>query len=422
MTRVVFASDSHLNKHYARMTPDQLAERRNQLRRAWRATVDHAIAERADVYIHGGDLFDGPNPRAAEMIWAAEQFRRLHEAGIRTLLIGGNHDIPKTRSQGATPQRLYDAVGMAHVFTDPTAVRWWCEEVGGLRLAVGGLPPDPRLDPDIDPLTSLVEEIVRPEGCDVALLVTHYAVEGMLHPLANEPVIMKDSIAKLRGVVDALLVGHIHEQRTMDVGGVPVIFPGPTERLSFGELEVRCGFMELTVQAGKVDRVKGRHRKVTPQPMRRVTLRATDLPAEEPNEWLQEQLRSISSGDQILQLLLAGPLPRRVYQSLRFRELWQLGHDLNFYFDLDRHGLVVAGDGEAGVVPGAERVSVRAELARVGQALVAAADDEAEKALRRAAAELVLEEYGTADLDDEAEERPAVAAPVPNGQLRLEEA
>lgn len=396
MPKVVFASDSHLNKHYARMTPDQLAERRNQLRRAWQESVDYALAERAELYIHGGDLFDGPNPRAVELIWVAEQFRKLHDAGVRTLLIGGNHDIPKSRHVGATPQRLYDTVGMAHVFTDPTQVKWWCQDLSGLRLAVGGLPPDPRLDPDADPLAVLAEAIERPPQVDVALLVTHYAVEGMLHPLANEPVIKKESIARLRGVVDALLVGHIHETRTLDVAGVPVIFPGPTERLSFGELDVRCGFVVLNLDASRADKVRNRHVKVTPQPMRRATLRATDIPPEDPNAWLQAELQAISLPDQILQLALAGPLPRRVYHAIHFRELWQLGSDLNFYFDLDRHGLSVAGDELPGALPGGgERVSVPAELAHVGQALVeAAGDDEPERELRRAALALVLAEYG----------------------------
>jgi DNA repair exonuclease SbcCD nuclease subunit len=397
--QAVFASDSHLNKFYARMTPDQLAERRGHLRRAWRETVDHAIAERAALYIHGGDLFDGPNPRAAELIWAAEQFRRLSEAGVVTLLIGGNHDIPKTRHAGATPQRLYETVGMAQVFTDPTAVTWWSGTVDGLRLAVGGLPPDPRLAPEADPLAALAEPIAPPPA-DVVLLVTHYAVEGMLHPLANEPTIGRASIAALRGVVDALLVGHLHEDRTIDVGGVPVVFPGPTERMSFGELEVRCGFAVLTLDPAKPGKVRAKHERVTPQPMRRETVRATVIPAEGPTEWLKERLQAVSAPDQILQLSLAGPLPRRLYHAVHFREVWELGNDLNFYFDLDRHALTVAGDDGPATPVAGERLSVRAELARVGQELVAAAEDEDERELRRAALERVLEQYGTEAIED----------------------
>ena len=162
--RIVFASDSHLNKHYGRMTPDQLATRRARLRAALGQTVDFAIDERAHLYVHGGDLFDGPNPRAVEIMWVAEQFQRLADAGVRTFLIGGNHDIPKTRHHGATPQRVFDAVRLAHTFTRPSAVDWQVVNVDGARVAIGGLPPDPRLGADDDPFALLTEPIEPPNA------------------------------------------------------------------------------------------------------------------------------------------------------------------------------------------------------------------------------------------------------------------
>jgi len=404
VTRIVF-----LNKHYARMTPDQLAERRRQIRRAWRQTVDFALAERAGVYIHGGDLFDGPNPRATELFQASEQFQRLTDAGVRTFLIGGNHDTPKSRLGGVTPQRLFEAVRLAHVFTDPTAVRWWVGDVEGTRLAIGGLPPDPRLARDADPLATLAEPITRPDA-DYVLLVTHYAVEGTLHPQADEPVIRKASVAALEGIIDHLLVGHVHVMRDRDVGGVSVLSPGPTERLSFGELELRCGFAVLTVEGRRPCRVKTKLIHVDPQPMRRETVRATDIPADDPTGWLVERVRAWSAPDQILQVRLEGPLPRAAYQSLRALEVWQVGNDLNFYFDLDRHLLTIQADdpGELAFAAG-QRLSPRAEIARVADGHLRAAADEEARSLVEAARELVLAQYGSGAIEDEdgAPERPS---------------
>lgn len=397
MPTLVFASDSHLNKHYARMTPDQLAERRRRLRAGLEQTVDYALAERADVYIHGGDLFDGPNPRAVELMWTAGQLRRLADAGIRALLIGGNHDVPKSREAGATPQRLYDVVRLAHVFTRDTAVDWWTADVGGMRLAVGGLPPDPRLPADADPLAALAEPLVPPEA-DARILVTHYAVEDRLHPLAEEPTIRRSSIADLAGRVDCILVGHVHDAQDAEVAGVQVVFPGPTERLSFGEIDVRCGFVRLDVARGpEGTRVAARHVPIDPQPMRREVVRAGDLPAQEPTAWLIARIRAVSAPDQILQLRLEGPLSRAAYHALRVREAWEVGNDLNFYFDLDRRALTV--EAEPGEAHGAgERVSPRAELAGVADRLRDAAEDPAERALLDEARALVLSRYGTAGM------------------------
>lgn len=400
MITLVFAADSHLNKHYARMTPDQLAARRERLRSAWKETVDFALAQRAQVYVHGGDLFDGPNPRTAELIWTTDQFQRLADAGVAVLLIGGNHDIPKSRLAGATPQRLFDTARLAHVFTDPTAPTWWVRDIGGIRLAVGGLPPDPRLARDADPLAELAGPITPPPA-DCVLLVTHYAVEGTLHPSADEPVIRKASIAALEGVVDYLLVGHVHTARELTVGGVKVLFPGPTERLTFGELDVRCGFAVLKIDGPRPCRIAARHVHIDPQPMRRETVRATDIPADGPTAWLVDRVRAWSAPDQILQVRVEGPLRRDTYQALRFLDVWQVGQDLNFYFDLDRHLLSVEVDspGDLGYA-GGERVSPRMEIARVADGLAAAAATAAEVDLIVAARDLVLDHYGAPAIED----------------------
>ncbi len=400
MTTIIFASDSHLNKHYARMTPDQLAERRRRLRLGVERTIDYALAEGAAAYIHGGDLFDGPNPRAVELVWAAAQFQRLADGGVRSFLIGGNHDIPKSRHGGATPQRLFDAVRLATVFTDPAAVTWWVGDLGGAAVAIGGLPPDPRLDAEVDPLAAVAEGIAPPDAA-VRLLVTHYALEDTLHPLAEEPTIAKASIAALAGRVDAVLIGHIHEARLSEIAGVRVVFPGPTERLSFGELDVACGFVRLDVAPGGRGpaAITARHIALEPQPMRRHTLRTTDLPADDATGWLVDQIRRLSAPDQILQLRLEGPLPRAAYHALRLREAWQVGNDLNFYFDLDRRRLVVHDDDRT-PRPSAGRVSPRAEIARVADALAAAAAP-GERAVIDAARALVLERYGQGVIHDD---------------------
>ncbi|MEO8084528.1 MAG: metallophosphoesterase [Ardenticatenales bacterium] len=417
MPTLIFASDSHLNKHYARMTPDQLAERRARLRLGLERTIDYAIAEGAHGYIHGGDLFDGPNPRAVELVWAARQFQRLADAGVRSFLIGGNHDIPKTRHAGATPQRLFDAVRLATVFTDPACVEWWCGELDGVRVAVGGLPPDPRMDPAADPLAAVLDALEPPDA-DVRLLVTHYALEDTLHPLAEEPTIRKASIAALAGRVDAVLIGHIHEARITEIAGVKVIFPGPTERLSFGEIDVKCGFVRLDLDPsarGRAGRgvVTATALPLEPQPMRRHTLRATDVPADDPTPWLVDQIRRLSAPDQILQLRLEGPLPRTTYHALHLREAWQVGQDLNFYFDLDRRRLIVDDD-DPQFARSIGRVSPRAEIGRVADALADAAATPADRALVEAARTLVLERYGQGAIQDDGrrDDDEPIAAPI----------
>jgi hypothetical protein len=271
----------------------------------------------------------------------------------------------------------------------------------GVRVAVGGLPPDPRLGLDDDPF-HMLEEPIDPPDCDVALLVTHYAVEGLLHPLAEEPTIARASIAALAGRVDYVLVGHLHEGQELDVGGMTVLFPGPTERMSFGEMDVRCGFAYLEVEEEAPHDVRSRHIRLDAQPMHRHVVQATDMPADGPTEWLVDVVRGVSDPDQILQLRLQGVLERDTYQRLQLTDVWHAGSESNFYFDVDRHRLTVSAGPEIDLPQvSVDAISPRAEMARVADAWLARSDDEVERALLSEARELVLQQYGSGTIVDD---------------------
>ncbi|RMD65210.1 DNA repair exonuclease, partial [Candidatus Parcubacteria bacterium] len=152
MVHIVFTADNHLGKYYAKMSPTQLSTRRKWLREAWKKTIDYAIEQGAHIYLHGGDLFNTSNPRTPELVWVARQFQRLQDAGIRALLISGNHDVPRSRVGGATPQRIYSELRAARCFTKVTEVEWEVFTIEGTTIVIGGLAPDPRLSPDDDPL------------------------------------------------------------------------------------------------------------------------------------------------------------------------------------------------------------------------------------------------------------------------------
>ncbi|MBS1251891.1 MAG: putative metallophosphoesterase YhaO [Anaerolineales bacterium] len=371
------------------MSPDQLAGRRQRLRDAWTQTVDYAIRERADIYLHGGDLFDSPNPRTSELIWVARQFQRLRDAGALIAVIGGNHDVPKTRLGGATPQRIYNEVQVARCFTRTTEIEWLTHTVDGTRVAIGGLGPDPRLGPDDDPLAGVP---IEPPDADVVLLMAHYGVEGTLHPAIEEPQLSKASVAALNGV-DYLLAGHVHERRTMKIGDVAVCFPGPTERMTFGEIEAPTGFLALAFD-GRRPNVKSeiRHRSIDVQPMKRIEIRTTNLPADDPTEYVFKRLRSASHPDQLLLCRIEGPVSRDLYHRLRFFDIWQLGNELNFYFDLDRRGVTVRALEMPDTGHASERVSPRQEIRRVAEGLAAGVDDE-ERGVIEEAQELILERW-----------------------------
>lgn len=61
-------------------------------RRAFIRLVDLCLEEQVDALVLAGDLYDGDQTSMKTARFLAEQLRRLHEAGIRTFIIRGNHD------------------------------------------------------------------------------------------------------------------------------------------------------------------------------------------------------------------------------------------------------------------------------------------------------------------------------------------
>ncbi len=64
----------------------------NATRRVFIRIIDLCLAEEVDALLIAGDLYDGDQTSMKTARFLSEQLRRLHEAGIRSYIIRGNHD------------------------------------------------------------------------------------------------------------------------------------------------------------------------------------------------------------------------------------------------------------------------------------------------------------------------------------------
>ena len=93
--RFVHAADIHLDsplRSLALRNPELAALIGNATRQAFVRIVDLCIAEQVDALLLAGDLYDGEQTSMKTARFLAEQVKRLHEAGVRTFVIRGNHD------------------------------------------------------------------------------------------------------------------------------------------------------------------------------------------------------------------------------------------------------------------------------------------------------------------------------------------
>lgn len=389
MLRIVFTSDNHLNRYYAKMTRDQLRERRLRIRRAFKETVDFAIKQGAHLYLHGGDLFDNPDPNPIELAYVAREFKRLRDHGVKVLAISGNHDMPRFMGESATPIRIYQELDAVRVFSKRTEAEFERFEFDGTSVAVGGIAPDPRNSADSDPLEGVT---INPPEADVKILLLHGGVEDAVPPGFDDALYKKSTIAALKQI-DYFLVGDIHNTQKLSVEHATVLIPGATERLTFGEIKNEPGFYYLEFDGRRPARLQ--RKLIDPQPMRRHELRCGNLPAEDPTTYIFEELRGISAKEQLTQLRMEGILDRDTYHQLKFFDIWRLGNELNFYFDLDKSEveLRARSDENVGNVIPEERVDVERELERVADELYDRAETEDERTVIQEARARVVNMY-----------------------------
>lgn len=386
MVRIVLTSDNHLNAYYAKMPPQVLRERRKRIRNAWRKTVDYALDHDCHLFLQAGDMFDMPDPRTTELVAVAQDFRRLHDAGVQVFCIGGTHDVHRMSATGVLALRIYHEAGHAHVFTssmDPSPV---VNTVEGIRIAVGGLSVSHTFGRGDDPL----DGVEYNADADFKILLMHYGVEGTIHPDANEPILTTDALSRVG--VDLIGVGHVHQHRKMDFGGTTVIVPGSTERHTFGEKGIQPGFYYLEVDERGIRTCE--HVDGTPQMMEEHTIRTAEIDAEDPTEWVLQRVREASHEDRLLKFRVEGPLPSEVFHKLRLREVFMAGMDLNFYFDLDTRLLHVSGAERLSPdEPGSASISQRDEIEQVVRELMERAASDDARELLTAARNRVLAQY-----------------------------
>ena len=346
--RLVVTADNHLNRYHAKMGVERLETRRRWLRRAFRNAVDGAIARKADFFLQCGDLFDTVDPRNAERSFVAGCLADLRDAGVTALAVGGNHDSPRQRHEhgGFHAADLYARLGGLRFFSTSEQIESDVFERHGVRLAIGGVCWDAASSYGQDPLAGKPFSD-PPEGRpDWKVLMTHSSIEGHTFPGAFEPVIARDTIARLDA--DVLLIGHVHARTHFELGGTHVLVPGATERMHFEEFGHDPGFLVVDLlepaRGGRPGRLH--HEWVTHSAQPRCRIKVTGLeltpqpyglrpPGQDPNDVLIERVEQRRDPDCLTTLQLEGRLPREVYSALDLVKVQEAGAAVSFFFEID---------------------------------------------------------------------------------------
>lgn len=267
MVKVLHLSDIHMGSGFShgRINPTTgLNTRLEDFVNTLSQCIDRAITEPVDLVLFGGDAFPDATPPPYVQEAFAEQFRRLVDAQIPTVLLVGNHD-QHSQGQGGASLCIYRTLGVpgfivgdsiathcietrngsVQVITLPWLTRSTLltrPETEGLALAEINELLTARLKPVIE------AEIRRLDPDVPTVLLAHLMADRANLGAERFLAVGKGFTIPLslitRPCFDYVALGHVHRHQNLNPSNnPPVIYPGSIERVDFSEEKEEKGYV-----------------------------------------------------------------------------------------------------------------------------------------------------------------------------------
>jgi DNA repair protein SbcD/Mre11 len=277
MLRILHFADAHIDiAAHGRHDPETgLPVRVLDFLKALDTIVNTAIEEQVDLVLFAGDAYKDRTPAPTFQREWGKRMMRLSAAGIRTLLLVGNHDLSPAAGR-ATALQEYDTLQIPHIFCAQRPIFLKPEHLEGLPLQILAIPWVSRsslmavlslVNADTSQVYEQLEARLK-ELVDLWLatadpdlpvvLAAHASVEGAKY--GGEHSVMLGADLVLSGSLvrdprlDYVALGHIHNAQDLNEGlHPPVVYPGSIERVDFGEAADDKFFVIANVERGKTE-------------------------------------------------------------------------------------------------------------------------------------------------------------------------
>ena len=268
MLRLIHTADVHLGARHDDLGEQASAQRERQFA-AFKSAVDLALAEKVDLFLIAGDLFDSNVQPRRSVERVAAELKRLVEAKVRTVVIPGTHDV----YDRASVYRTYDLAALAGNGPDddfvtvldpsrPSIHLPTCDVVVyGPVFATKRAPHSPLRD--LDAAADQVAATWR-----IGMVHGAIAIPGKTD--RDEVVVATEEIAATH--LDYLALGHWHSAQIGKAGAVTYAYAGAPEAVAIDqdragkvllvELNERNGAHQVTVEERQVGRTRFERRDV----------------------------------------------------------------------------------------------------------------------------------------------------------------
>jgi DNA repair exonuclease SbcCD nuclease subunit len=234
--KIIVVSDTHLGLEYPQKSQNRAQYRGDDFFTNFAHVCNHAIARKADLLIHCGDVFDRSKPPDIVVDKAFDIILTVANAGIQVAVIPGNHE------RSWLPRHLFHAHDLLHVFYEPSILT--CANIPVQICGIPNIRHKARTR-----FADALKNCGSPQRDNyLNILATHHMFDASVagpgrQVFFNRP----DSIntGSIPPYYDIVFSGHMHRfQQLKTASGTPVIFPGSVERTSAAEWHETKGFLE----------------------------------------------------------------------------------------------------------------------------------------------------------------------------------
>jgi len=273
--RLLHLSDIHMGSGYShgRVNPiTGLNSRLEDFTQTLAHCIDRAVEEPVDLVLFSGDAFPDATPAPVVQQAFAEQFRRLVDAQIPTVLLVGNHD-QHSQGQGGASLCIYRTLGVpGFIVGDRLATHtietrqgpvqvvtlpWLTRSALLTRPEMEGLSMAAVQQQLIGRLRLALEgEIRRLDTKMPSILLAHAMVDtaqyGAERFLAAGRSFTIPMALLARPCFDYIGLGHVHKHQILSQRPL-MLYPGSIERVDFSEEQEDKGYVLVTLEQGKAD-------------------------------------------------------------------------------------------------------------------------------------------------------------------------
>lgn len=370
--RILHTADNHLDPHLP-MFGSKLMDRRVDFWNSFREVLNYALEHKPDILLIAGDLYDKVNPRNPPRVHLIRYFRKLHSEGVKTFIIGGHHDTPRSLEEGASPIDEIASSGYVTFFSSRSDVEAQHVRVKDFDVCISGVTYDFSLLEGEDPL----RRVKVPVEGEINIFMAHYIVEGFKAPLdISGPTVKLSSIPRN---LNYMALGHLHRYQEGRVGNTFLAYSGSTERKSFLEEDEEKGFIWIEMDKEKIVRRAFIH--VPSRPMKTVKFKVTQEVTDPTSQIISEALNHRDE-KLVLRVKVLGKAPLSTLKNYRRDAILRELLDKFFTVIIDDLSLEYEG---LRVQPSIQRLSpLQAFLKYMDEQISKAKSEEDRKAMEKA--------------------------------------